>query len=462
MKPMQNPMPKPMQTPVHEPGQQTDALSAKQAAQLLGVSLATLYSYVSRGLLASHLHTGQRAKRYEREEVLRLLARNNDHKRAGSAAESAIAWGVPVLESRITLVENGQLYYRGQAVNALAASHTLEQTALLLWDCVDENVFYTAAQWLATGDTPDNPDNPTRPTLAAWPGLPAASASASASLAPIARAMALLPTMAESVATSSLATHEKAACHMQLLASALLGTPPAGAALPFHRQLAAAWQLDDATANLLRAALVLCADHELNVSTFTVRCVASTGANLGMVLCAGLAALSGPKHGGESVRVGQFLGRGLACPATDRAGFCAKYLQNHDTREGFSATLPGFGHPLYPHGDPRAMVLMAMLAQQPALPQHPALLEFAKAGAAVCGQAINIDFALVALEIAAGLPIGAAQILFALGRAAGWLAHALEQVETGSLIRPRARYVGKFTLGKFAVGRFDGDTAPLA
>ncbi|WP_162043680.1 helix-turn-helix domain-containing protein [Undibacterium sp. YM2] len=111
-----------------------NTLTARQAAELLGISLPTLYSYVSRGLLQSHQYQGQRAKRYLKEEVLRLLARTTDSKRAGGAAESAIDWGVPVLESRITQVTHGKLYYRGHAVDDLASTHTLEQVALILWD----------------------------------------------------------------------------------------------------------------------------------------------------------------------------------------------------------------------------------------------------------------------------------------------------------------------------------------
>ncbi len=109
-------------------------ITAREATQLLGISLPTLYSYVSRGLLQSHQHEGQKGKRYLREEVLRLQARNTDSKRAGSAAESAIDWGVPVLESKITQVSHGKLYYRGLPVDDLARTHTLEQTALILWD----------------------------------------------------------------------------------------------------------------------------------------------------------------------------------------------------------------------------------------------------------------------------------------------------------------------------------------
>ena len=161
---------------------------------------------------------------------------------------------------------------------------------------------------------------------------------------------------------------------------------------------------------------------------------------MGMALVAGLAALSGPKHGGESLRVSKLLRAALATRADDRASFLSKYLRKHDASEHFSPRLPGFAHPLYPEGDPRGALLMSLLDRD----KHADLFAIAALAEDLTGQKLNIDFGLVAVEIACQLAPGAAQILFALGRSAGWIAHAMEQVETGQLIRPRARYVGKF------------------
>ncbi|MFZ6757165.1 citrate/2-methylcitrate synthase [Undibacterium sp. Ji50W] len=395
-------------------------ISAREAAQLLGISLPTLYSYVSRGLLQSHLHEGQRARRYLKEEVLRLLVRNTDSKRAGSAAESAIDWGVPILESKITQVSHGKLYYRGLPVDDLARTHTLEQTALILWDSHAttelQNIHLTGLDTL-------------------WPQL----MDLSATLSPYERAISVLPLLAATVnQTRDIHPHQHALLWMHLTAAALLGVKPDYQ--PFHHKLATAWQLDASQADLLRAALVVSADHELNVSTFTVRCVASAGVHLGMALVAGLAALSGPKHGGESLRVGSMVRAGLAVGPQGMAEFLQQRLHKHDASHHFSPRLPGFGHPLYPNGDPRGALLMSMLDKK----THASLFDLADAAQDLTGQALNIDYALVAVEIACRLPPGAAQILFALGRTAGWIAHAMEQVAEGQLIRPRARYVGKF------------------
>ena len=98
--------------------------------------------------------------------------------------------------------------------------------------------------------------------------------------------------------------------------------------------------------------------------------------------------------------------------------------------------LPGFGHPLYPQGDPRAAALLARFAPTPIL---GALSE---AVGTFTGQAPNIDFALVCLAETLKLPTDAPFALFATARCAGWIAHAIEQVQGGGIIRPRARYTG--------------------
>jgi citrate synthase len=103
--------------------------------------------------------------------------------------------------------------------------------------------------------------------------------------------------------------------------------------------------------------------------------------------------------------------------------------------------IPGFGHPLYPAGDPRARLLFDLLEAE----RRPLVVEARRVAAAVAGltdRSPNIDFTLALLRRSLRLPEGAALGLFALGRSIGWLAHAIEQYAGGRLIRPRARYVG--------------------
>ncbi len=194
---------------------------------------------------------------------------------------------------------------------------------------------------------------------------------------------------------------------------------------PAHVRLAGAWGRPDA-ADTVRRILVLLADHELNASTFAARVAASTGAAPSAALLAGLATLSGPRHGGGPARLAA-----LARRAAD-AGAEPAVREWLETGQ----ELPGFGHALYPAGDVRAQALLA----DRTLPASYAAL--AEVGEALTGQPPNVDFALAALAAVNDLPAEAPLVLFAAARSVGWLAHALEQYATGHLIRPRARYVG--------------------
>jgi citrate synthase len=178
---------------------------------------------------------------------------------------------------------------------------------------------------------------------------------------------------------------------------------------------------------LIRAAVVLCADHELNASAFAARVVASTGASLAACVAGGLAALSGPLHGGTTSLIE------ILFDEAEQLGDAARVVHDRLRR---GDRLPGFGHQLYAGTDPRAAALLALL------PADATRERLISAMDRIGGKAPNVDFALVALRRAAGLPRGSALAIFAVGRTVGWIAHALEQHADGKLIRPRARYTG--------------------
>jgi citrate synthase len=384
-------------------------ISSAEAARRLGVSAATLYAYVSRGLLRSEGTTGRRERRYRADDVSRLKRRRAIGRKAESIAASALDFGTPVLESSLTLIENGRLYYRGHDAARLARSASLEQVAELLWDC-DDRPF----------DAKNLP--PMSAALrAAWAATP--------TLSTVDRCLVLLPAAARwdhpSWVENREAMLETGARILRLLAAAVTGEPVS--ARPVHEQLASAWHVPPTHSPLIRAALVLSADHEFNASAFAARVVASTGANLYGSTVAGLAAINGPWHGGVTRQVARLVD--AFAKAAELGG------ELHD--------LPGFGHPLYPDGDVRAATLFAMVRE--ALPRSPELAlaeRLAVAVEATGGPKPNIDFATVTLERALGLPEESALALFLLGRTVGWIAHALEQAAHGALIRPRARYTG--------------------
>jgi citrate synthase len=404
----------------------SNSLTAAEAAATLGISVPTLYAYVSRGLLSSSPDAQGRHRLYDAGEVRRLARRKEDGKRAGKVAQKVLDWGVPVLESSITLVADGRLLYRGHDAMDLAQSASLEEIAALLWECSTRRITDAPAVPFATAQ------------WAAWLKLWSDST-------PLDRALVLLPAAAAQMprvwALGRDAQLDTACAVMRLLAAAMISAAPSNE--PLHRQLALAWHVRNRQqAGLLRAALVACADHELNASTFTVRCITSTGTHLFGAVAGGLAALSGPRHGGETVRIAALLEEASRAPDLDR------YLANRLARAEHGAQGPllsGFGHPLYPDGDPRARLLLAMLADcAPARSPLPEVLGLARTVRDTTGAEPTVDFALAAIERVLALPAGAAFTMFAVGRVVGWIAHAMEQTRDGRLIRPRARYIGEY------------------
>ena len=381
-------------------------LTARQTADRLGVKLDTLYAYVSRGRLQSVMVPGTRERRYRSEDVEALLGTRSGAKTPHtSEAEGSMS----AIGSSICLIEGGRFYYRGQDAVRLSDRATLEDIAKLLW--LDE-----ARSEIADPVRPGRSANP-----AAISGL-------------IERCQARLIALAdEDLAALDLTRSRVIRTGWRILrelTSCVAPTLPGPE--PIHRRLAAAWRLDEAGADLIRRCLVLLADHELNASTFVARCVASTGATPYAVATAALSALSGDRHGGETARAEGLLRELLEGddPMAVMAGRLAR-----------GERLPGFGQPLYPEGDPRATAILAVLAQT-APEVHTLAEKAAETGQRLIGRRPNVDFALAAAAIGLGLPRSAGLGLFVLGRTVGWIAHAIEQYESGILIRPRARYLG--------------------
>ena len=117
-------------------------MTAAAAAGALGVNRATLYAYVSRGLVRSQATAGSsRARGYSREDVERLRRRTEDRRDPDKAAARALQWGVPVLESSITLIDGRRLYYRGHDAVALAETRPIQEVASLIWTGGFDTVF---------------------------------------------------------------------------------------------------------------------------------------------------------------------------------------------------------------------------------------------------------------------------------------------------------------------------------
>ena len=96
----------------------------------------------------------------------------------------------------------------------------------------------------------------------------------------------------------------------------------------------------------------------------------------------------------------------------------------------------GFGHFLYPDGDPRAAALLALFEPP------PVIARFINRVTTLTGLQPNVDVAMAALVAHYGLPADAAFGIMATARSVGLLAHSMEQLGVAQVIRPRGRYVG--------------------
>lgn len=383
-------------------------LTAREAAAELNVSRATLYAYVSRGMVHSEPSENGRSRLYRAEDVRALRSRKTAQQGEDTVARQSLSFGAPVLDSAITLIADGRVYYRGRDAVELARSARFEQVATLLWQQDGSDPF---AHPPLDIDPPDGLD-------------------------PLSRALSLLSIACErdlkGLNLSSRGIAETGGRIVRLLSTGFTGQKLKHS--PIHEHLAAAWGLDEAGGDVVRAALILCADHELNTSAFTVRCVASTRATPYAAINAGLCALQGPRHGGLTAQVIALLDEVIAAD-NPKDAVMARLKRGEK--------LPGFGHPLYAGADPRATAILTMLAHNCGSLQ---ILEVAQAIMDAAMEAINlapnIDFALATLVHALSLPKTGPFAIFAIGRSAGWLAHAQEQYRSPELIRPRARYVG--------------------
>ncbi|HEY8949188.1 MAG TPA: citrate synthase [Rhizomicrobium sp.] len=386
-------------------------LSAAEAAAELSISPATLYAYVSRGLVRSEpVEDGARTRRYRADDV-RSLKNRRAPMVEGQGLKAA---DLPVMDSAVSTITAEGPIYRGVKATTLSETATFEQAATLLWDSKTSDPFAKSNMPVISPAM--------RKIMEATKDAP-----------PIDRAVAVLSlaTEADPRAYNS-ASEGRAATGariVRLVAAAMLQTEPSPD--PLHKQIARAWAPGHKHAeDLIRRALVLLADHELNASTFTLRCAISTGISLYDGVIAGLVALKGPKHGG----VGP-----LASRLVDQlmAGDIASIVRE---KVSLGERFPGFGHMVYRDGDPRADSLFTALIK--AGIDKRLASEIPQAVKEATGQFANCDYSLTVLRRSLGMPVGSETTLFAMSRTAGWIAHAIEQLESRTMIRPRARYTG--------------------
>ncbi|MBO0831765.1 MAG: hypothetical protein J2P28_06015 [Actinobacteria bacterium] len=417
----------------------TEWIGAAEAAGRLGIKQASLYAYVSRGVLSRRREPDGRASLFDADEIEELARRGRPRRQTGGPAPAEL-----VIESALTEITSATPRYRGHGATDLALRCSFEDVAILLW----------------TGTLPSAGDE-----ARGWTTTPAALAAGRAAQAalppetlPLERIQVIVPALA---ATDQFRLHldqPAVVAAGKALIAGLTGALPAAAAAieattgPGTQPVPSKGVLDadsiaarlavrlcpaPPSAGLIRvinAALILVADHELAASTLAARVAASMRADPYAVVSTGLGAMTGALHGGAAL--GAEIMLGSADTPADAARVVGDVLRRGEK-------LPGFGHFVYREGDPRADLLLRLIAEY--APDSERLAVASAVTAEARRRALpdpNIEFALAVLAAVAGMVRGAGEAMFATGRTAGWLAHALEEYERNVPIRPRCVYTG--------------------
>ncbi|MEV4106023.1 citrate synthase [Nonomuraea sp. NPDC049695] len=395
-------------------------IDAATAAERLGVKPATLYAYVSRGVLQRRHSDDGRRSLFSEEEIERLARRGRPRSQPPEL----------VIESAITALGVDRHYYRGLDALELARTGDFETVADWLWTADPESGSGARTSWPVPWRC--EPDA-LAAAVAAQRGLPE-------DLLPLDRLQVITTVLGASDSLRhQLDPASVAATGRRMIAGLVDALPqlsePQGESIaerlwsrlcPHPASLA--------LLGVLQAALVLLADHELAASTLAARVAASAKADPYAVVLTGLGVLGGPLHGGASYGAERLLAE-VAEPHQ-----AARVIAERVRR---GERIPGFGHSIYKNGDGRGGLLLDLIKE--AAPGHDGLA----AGAAVLEEMRrrrlperNMDFALATLTAVSGMVAGAGEAVFAVARVAGWLAHAMEEYSRGTLLRLRASYTG--------------------
>lgn len=400
----------------------TEPLTAVQAAARLGVKRETLYAYVSRGLLDRTLSLDGRTSLFNAKQVDEL--RTSRRRPAKGELRTVITTGITELD------EAGHSY-RGVPIAELAGQ-SFESVADLIWGHEgdwSEPVGLRRTVHAVAAELPEAtpPIDRLRVALAVASGLdplrhsPAPTAHAAAGRSMIAAASFALGPTTSSLTAASLGD-----------GSPSVAANCVAALAPLHAMAQA--RVD--SANVVRAidlALVLLADHGLAASTFSARIAASVRADPYSIVAAGMGPVGGQLHGAASLGVHQLFVDVAANGVAETLG------QHLATGQRF----PGVGHTIYSDVDPREVLLRTLIEETWAGDPRLATVTDLRASMQDHVDLVtNIDFALGALTWLIDAPPWAGEVIFAIARIVGWIAHGTEEFsERPVRFRPTARYV---------------------
>ncbi len=384
-------------------------VEATEAAAMLGVSIPTLYAYVSRKSIRSFPTAGTKRRRYWRADVEAIRDKILP---AGAPTTSTL-----VRDTELTLLTKRGLFYRGVSAIQLSEKASLEKVASILWQFPEEELMRAAL-----------------PTL---PRTTSSFARSAQSLTASERALALLPLIEHAnpkASDLSDAGFARAGIGVVRLIAALVVKADRPSQEPIHLFIARHAGLGADFADLIRRMLVLVADHELDPTTYAVRAVANTGATPYAAIMTGLLAGRGMRNS-RWLRISELVNdvMGTANPA----GLVARLFRAGEAIPGFEKRVQ---HDI---ADPRPEALLqAMRGTMRQDKQFKRLAEAIAAATELTGQPPELIVPVAFLGAKLGFPDDPLA-LPTVGRAVGWLAHALEQAGRQPMVRPRATYVGQ-------------------
>jgi len=372
-------------------------IDADTAVEILGISKNSLYSYVSRGLIRSvEKSRSERTKKYYYEDVEKLLNKKVLRSSPEKITTNSLRWGEPVIETRISLIDEKSIYVKGYDITELAEKYSFEEYVAFLWGVDDSDLSFNKpvsvsdfTQFLISSSDSDlSVKSYQKKTL-------------------INAGIAIINAMYKTVSMEEMTSSISESLRIKL-------------------------DLKSEYRWLIDKILILVSESELNVSAFTARCAASSGADIySCVMCA-LQVFKGRRHGGNIYRINSFFKDAGNIDNIEQKA--KEYLYN-------GRKVPGFGHRIFNGKDPRAEMIFNELVK---LDEsfNPFIDKINKMSVNVLGGLFpTVDFALVSACKLLGLNEKFAFDIYLLGRLSGWIAHIMEQYEQGDVIRPRALFI---------------------
>lgn len=400
------------------------SLTAKDAANYLGIKVETLYAYVSRGLLTSQDQNKTRQKLYRKTDLDRLQQSSRTSRKTLQKLSSPISWGAPTFDTAVTKIIETTPHYRGNSLEKLLSYNlNFENICELLWSGTLE---LSPIHWesgktkslihsLPTNSYPDFHHYAVKLTMFFIHEFALTTKSPNSGTNDYHLAKHLLHYISQQI--SHLRSQKPNTKQpTKTIAEALtvsLGT----------------------TANresIINQLLIICADYGLSSTTFVARIAASTGADLFSCLTAATGALYEPQRGATFAKI-----ETLTQQFQDEKSVQKLAKLNHDS----TGDIPGF----YAEGigDKRAQLILQLAATLPKSKSTNLIDHYLQIGQENFSQVPQVELALVRICEGLKLPKGSASAIFLISRISGWCAHVFEQRQSGFSFAPSQRYFGR-------------------